>query len=157
MFELLVSQVRGLVKLLLDLLLLAHEFFLVSGLLDVSSLFYLEVVFLQSVFEVLKVDVSDLNSVTKISLDLLLELLEVSLILGHLSLNDLLLLLLELNVVLVLELLLSLFLSSLQFVLDLFKGEICTMELVGLFLESLLHFEVVVGEHLVVFLVCNVD
>ena len=145
MFELLVSQVGCLVKLLLDLLLLALEFLLISGLLDVSSLLYLEVVFLQSVLEVLEVDISHLNSVTEISLDLLLELLEVSLVLRHLSLNDLLLFLLELNIVLVLELLLSLFLSSLQFVLDLFKCEIGSMELLSLRLESLLHFKVLVG------------
>jgi hypothetical protein len=151
--QLLLSQVLGLVQLLLDSLLLGLQFLLVLGTLGFSELFHLEIVLLQSVLNVFQLDISDFNSMTEVSLELGLEFLEFLLIVGHFSLNDSLDLVFKLDASLLVKLLLSLCFSSLKFVLNLFKSDVVSNVR---FLQSLLYLDVIVGDVLVVLFVGDV-
>jgi len=158
LLELLLSLVLCLIKLLLDSLLLGLKILSVLCWLEISLFLNLKIMFLKSVFEVFKLDISNFNSVAKVSLKFLLELLEVSLVLWGLSLNDLLHLLFKLDVVdIVIELLLSLLFSSLKFLFDLFKCEILVFVEISFALKFLLNLEIFVGELLVVLFAGNVD
>lgn len=151
--QLLLPQVLGLVQFLLDSLLHGFQLLLVLCVLGFSQLLHLVVVFLKSVLKVLKFDISEFNRMAMSSLKFWLELLEFQLVVGHLSLNDSLELILMLDVALIMKLLLSLFFSSLKFVLNLFKSDVVSNVR---FLQSLLYLDVIVGDVLVVLFVGDV-
>jgi hypothetical protein len=152
--QFLLSQVLGLVQFLLDSLLHGFQLLLVLGILGFSQFLNLEIMFLQSVLKIVKPDISDFNSMAEISLELRLKFLKFLLIVGHLSLYDFLLFILELDTSVLLKLLLSLFFSSLKFVLNLFKSDVVSDVR---FLQSLLYLDVIVGDVLVVLFVGDVN